>query len=117
MASYGAVCSPSVLSKLPSSRDGMLCLRSTNLRYAAFVALLGSALAGAVFAAVDCDLDWRYDIKKKIEAIDTRLFPEKGGAVSGRKIIYGIALGFLLVDVALLAFTFFTRLEWFGLHR
>src|ERR1051325_10495392 len=68
---------------------------SHRYRDAAFVALLGSALAGAVYLAVHCDLKWRLDIKTRLERIDDRIFPQNVGGVSGWKIITGIGVGFL----------------------
>jgi hypothetical protein len=82
---------------------------SDRYRYAALIALLGAILSLAVYAIIDCDLDWRRDIKKRLVEADPRIFPEKTGAISGYTVIISIAIGFFWLDVILFAVTIVTK--------
>jgi hypothetical protein len=85
-----------------------------KFRYAALLTLLGTALSLAVFAVIDCDLDWRRDIKKRLENLDSRIFPQKIPAVSGWFVIRSIAIGFFWLNVALFCVTLISKATMAG---
>ena len=82
---------------------------SDRFRYAALLCVLGVTLSFAVFALVDCDLEWRRDIKKRLVDLDPRIFPAKVPSISGWFVIRGISLGFCGLNLLLLAVTVITK--------
>jgi hypothetical protein len=85
--------------------------------YAALATLLGAALSFAVYVLVDCDLEWRRDIKKRLVALEPDIFPKDVGGISGWVVIKAIAKGFWYLDILLFAITVLTFMTYSGWLR
>jgi hypothetical protein len=86
-------------------------------RYAGLISLLGVVLSFLVAATIECDLEWRRDIKKRLIALEPDIFPEKVDALPGWQVITNVASGFLWLNAILFAVTFITKATYAGWIR